>query len=50
MNDQPEPQSPIACDMSVLLPDQRETHLANSRELFSRLTSDRISEFDRIDM
>jgi len=30
-------QSPIACDMSVLSPAQRETHLAASRELFSSL-------------
>ena len=29
-------QSPIACDMSVLSPSQRETHLATSRELFSK--------------
>jgi hypothetical protein len=27
--------SPIACDMSVLSPAQRQTHLANSRELFA---------------
>lgn len=37
MNEQPESQSAIACDMSVLSPDQRETHLANSRELFLRV-------------
>ena len=30
-------QSPIACDMSVLSPAQRETHLATSRELFSKV-------------
>lgn len=30
-------QSPIACDMSVLSPARRETHLATSRELFSRV-------------
>lgn len=30
-------QSPIACDMTVLAPAQRERHLATSRELFSTL-------------
>ena len=30
-------QSPIACDMTVLSPVQRERHLATSRELFSTL-------------
>ena len=30
-----QPESPIACDMSVLSPLQREKHLANSRALFS---------------
>jgi len=33
----PESQSPIACDMSVLSQDQRERHLTTSRELFSNL-------------
>jgi hypothetical protein len=37
MKDQTESQSPIACDMSVLSADQRATHMATSRELFSRL-------------
>ena len=37
MKDQPESQSPIACDMSVLSADQRATHMATSRELFSHL-------------
>jgi hypothetical protein len=37
MKDQPESQSPIACDMSVLSPDQRATHMATSRELFALL-------------
>jgi hypothetical protein len=37
MKDQPKSQLPIACDMSVLSPDQRATHIAMSRELFSRL-------------
>lgn len=30
-------QSPIACDMSVLSPAQRQAHLANSRELFANV-------------
>ena len=30
-------QSPLACDMSVLSPAQRQTHLTNSRELFSKV-------------
>jgi arsenate reductase len=30
-------QSPLSCDMSALLPDQRQSHLANSRELFSQI-------------
>lgn len=37
MSDWTKPQSPIACDMSVLSLAQRETHLATSRELFSKL-------------
>lgn len=37
MKDQAESQLPIACDMSVLSPPQRATHIATSRELFSRL-------------
>ena len=35
--DRAQEQSPIACDMSVLSPAQRESHLATSRELFSAL-------------
>jgi len=31
--------SPLACDMSAIAPDQREEHLATSRDLFSRLVS-----------
>ena len=34
-------QSPIACDMSVLSPVQRERHLAASRQLFSTLKQTR---------
>ena len=37
MSDRPNVQSPIACDMSVLSPSERRTHLATSRELFSKL-------------
>ena len=37
MNDEARGKSPIACDMSVLSPAQREMHLATSRELFSNL-------------
>lgn len=37
MSDWSKEQSPIACDMSVLSPAQRETHLATSRELFSKV-------------
>lgn len=37
MSDRPNVQSPIACDMSVLSPSERQTHLATSRELFSKL-------------
>lgn len=43
MKDQAESQLPIACDMSVLSPDQRATHMATSQELFSRL--EEIREF-----
>jgi hypothetical protein len=32
-----EAQSPIACDMSVLSPAQRQAHLANSRDLFANV-------------
>jgi hypothetical protein len=32
-----EAQSPIACDMSVLSPAQREIHISTSRDLFSNL-------------
>ena len=38
MTDHAQTQSPIACDMSVLSPAQRERHLATSRGLFSTLT------------
>lgn len=37
MSDCSKVQSPIACDMSVLSQAQRETHLATSRELFSKV-------------
>ena len=35
MSDEARRQSPVACDMSVLSPAQREMHLATSRELLS---------------
>ena len=44
MSDWSKVQSPIACDMSVLSPEQRETHLATSRELFSKVQA--IKEVD----
>jgi hypothetical protein len=31
--------SPLACDMSAIAPEQREEHLATSRELFSHVVS-----------
>ena len=31
--------SPLACDMSAIAPDQREEHLATSRELFSHVVA-----------
>ena len=34
MNDKTQRESPIACDMSVLSPAQRDTHLTTSRALF----------------
>lgn len=37
MSDWSKAQSPIACDMSVLSPTQRQTHLATSRELFANV-------------
>lgn len=37
MSDRPNLQSPIACDMSVLSPTERQTHLAASWELFSKV-------------
>ena len=37
MNYKAQDQSPIACDMSVLSPAQRERHFATSRELFASL-------------
>jgi len=41
MNRKAPAQSPIACDMTVLSPAQRERHLATSRELFSTLKQSR---------
>ncbi|HKR21728.1 MAG TPA: hypothetical protein VJS17_03995 [Pyrinomonadaceae bacterium] len=38
MSGEVQQQSPIACDMSVLSPEQRETHLSTSRDLFLSLT------------
>ena len=37
MNERSNAQSPIACDMSVLSPAQRQAHLENSRELFANV-------------
>lgn len=37
MSDWPKAQSQMACDMSVLSPEQRDAHLATSRELFSKV-------------
>ena len=37
MSDEAQAQSPIACNMSVLSPAQRETHITTSRHLFSSL-------------
>ena len=37
MSGEVQQQSPIACDMSVLSPEQREMHLSRSRDLFSSL-------------
>lgn len=37
MSDRFKAQSPIACDMSVLSATERQTHLATSRELFSKV-------------
>ncbi|HEX7333736.1 MAG TPA: hypothetical protein VF290_19700 [Pyrinomonadaceae bacterium] len=37
MKQEPESQSPIACDMSALSLDQRERHIATSRQLFSNV-------------
>ena len=37
MTDESQPQSPIACDMTVLSAVQRVAHLATSRELFASL-------------
>jgi len=37
MKHEPESQSPIACDMSALSLDQREMHIATSRQLFSNV-------------
>jgi hypothetical protein len=37
MSDEAQTPSPIACDMSVLSPQQREMHLNTSRDLFSSL-------------
>lgn len=41
MSNKPQAESPIACDMSVLSPEQRETHLVESQELFSYLKEKR---------
>ena len=41
MNDKTRAPLPIACDMRVLTPPQREMHLATSRVLFSYLTQKR---------
>ena len=30
-------ESPLACDMTAIAPDERPKHLATSRELFSRI-------------
>lgn len=35
--DKTQKQSPLACDMTAIAPDQRPKHLATSRELFSRI-------------
>ena len=37
MSDWSKAQSQMACDMSVLSPEQRDAHLATSRELFSKV-------------
>ena len=37
MNNEARVQSPIACDMSVLSPAQREIHISTSRDLFASL-------------
>ena len=37
MSEWPKAQSPIACDLSVLSLEQRNAHLATSRELFSKV-------------
>lgn len=37
MGGEAQQQFPIACDMSVLSPEQREKHLSRSRDLFSSL-------------
>jgi hypothetical protein len=37
MDDNPQVESPIACDMSVLSHSERARHLATSRELFSSI-------------
>jgi hypothetical protein len=37
MSGEAQQQSPIACDMNVLSPAQREIHLSTSRDLFSSL-------------
>ena len=37
MGDKNQIESPLACDMTAIAPDQRPQHLATSRELFSRI-------------
>ena len=44
MSDWPKAQSQMACDMSVLSPEQRDAHLTASRELFSKVQA--IKEVD----
>ena len=36
-----QPESPIACDISAISPEQREKHLATSRKLFKHLAESR---------
>src|SRR5215216_407594 len=41
MADNTQTQSPLACDMTAIAPDQRPKHLATSRELFSQIRESR---------